>query len=115
MQSLEKIKTRSITDQPFIIAGFLLLIAAILICFKAATVYIVVFLFLGCIPLFVGLRVYYFYAIKNPDYIRSEHYQLQKQQITMLGDSNNKGNANMNLLPIVKPGENLADDKIIEQ
>lgn len=52
---------------------------------------------------------------ENPDYIRSEHYQLQKQQLTMLGDSNNKGNANMNLLPIVKPGENLADDKIIEQ
>jgi|JI7StandDraft_1071085.scaffolds.fasta_scaffold00259_42 hypothetical protein len=115
MQSLEKIKTRSITDPPFIISGFLFLMTVVLICTKSAYVFIFIFLSLAIIAFGVGLYVYLYFVRKNPDYIRSEHYQLQKQQLTMLGDSNNKGNANMNLLPIVKPGENLADDKIIEQ
>lgn len=114
MQSLEKIKTRSITDPPFIISGFLFLMTVVLICTKAAYVFIFIFLSLAIIAFAVGLYVYLYFVRKNPDYIRSEHYQLQKQQLTMMGDSNNKGNANMSLLPILKPGDTSNDGKLIE-
>lgn len=115
MQSLEKIKTRSITDPPFIISGFLFLMTVVLICAKAAYVFIFIFLSLSIIGFGVGLHVYLYFVKKNPDYIRSEHYQLQKQQLTMLGDSNNKGNANMNLLPIAKPYDNSTGGKNLEK
>lgn len=115
MQSLEKIKTRSITDQPFLFAGFMFLLTVVLICIQAPSILTFIFLSIAVLAFIVGLCIYLYYAIKNPDYIRSEHYQLQKQQLTMLGDSNNKGNVNMNLLPIVKPGDTTNDGKIIEQ
>jgi hypothetical protein len=115
LQSLEKIKTRSITDPIFYIAGLMFILTVILICLKATTVYIIILCSIGIIAFFVGLFVYLYYAIKNPDYIRSEHYQLQKQQLTMLGDSNNKGNANMNLLPIANPHDNSTGGKNLEK
>lgn len=115
MQSLEKIKTRSITDPIFTISGFLFLLTGILVCCEVSTVFIVIFLCFSGLGFLAGLCVYLYYAIKNPDYIRSEYYQLQKQQLTMLGDSKNKGNANMNLLPIVKPSDDSTDGKTIKE
>jgi len=49
----------------------------------------------------VGLIFYIYFALKDPDYLRSESFQLRKQSITVLGDKENQFNDNLKEIPSI--------------
>lgn len=52
----------------------------------------------------IGLIFYCYFAKKNPDYLRSESFQIQKQSIEILGDKENQMNPNVkNIIYIASP------------
>lgn len=101
---VNSIRVKSITDSVFrfgLLFGALGIAAA---CFNAPEL---AWMFcLGCCALFliVGFVFYVYFAIKKPDYLRSESFQISKQSLEMLGDEKNKFNPNMErIIPIANP------------
>ncbi len=70
-----------------------------------APVWATIILFIGgCLFEIVGLVVYAFFVKRNPDYLRSESFQISKQSIELLGDKSNKLNPNVkDIVAIANP------------
>ena len=71
---------------------------------------------IGGLFIFIGLFFYCYFSFKNPDYLRSENFQIRKQSIELLGDSDNFNNPNIaNIIQIASPSpytENLGDGNL---
>lgn len=92
---INKMEIKSVTDSPFRYGLFMFLFGTFAAIFKTdAWVVIVLFSVGGLLELF-ALIFYTYYGIKNPDYLRSEAYQQNKQIIEMLGDKENQQNPNV--------------------
>jgi len=60
--------------------------------------------------LFIGLGFYWYFAIKAPDYLRSETYQLRKQSLELLGDKDNHDNPNLDKIELItSPYDDLSN------
>jgi hypothetical protein len=113
LDQVSKIQIKSITDSLFRYGLWLFITGAATAIFKADTWVIVLIFSVGGLFFLIGLIFYVYYSIKNPDYLRSENFQIQKQSIEMLGDKDNCENPNIKSIvlianPFVK---GLEDDK----
>ena len=95
LNQFSSIKVKSVTDSLFkfgMIGVFIGVLSAIFT--DKDWVVIVVFAFSSLFFL-IGLFFYCFFAIKKPDYLRSEEYQTQKQALELLGDNERAHNQNL--------------------
>jgi hypothetical protein len=109
LDQVSKIQIKSITDSLFRYGLYLFALGTISAIFKT-TDWVTILLFsVGGLFELIGLIFYFYFSIKNPDYLRSESFQIRKQSIEMLGDKENKLNPNMkNVVYIASPfGQNL--------
>ncbi len=89
LQQVSQVKIKSITDSLFRYGVWIILAGTASAISKADT-WVTIFLFsIGSLFLLVGLYYFRFFARKNPDYLRSETFQLKKQSLHMLGDKEN--------------------------
>jgi hypothetical protein len=98
---ISKIQVKSITDPLFKYAIYTLALGLISSIFsKYGWVTLMIFIISGI--LFVLAIVFYIYfAIRNPDYLRSENFQIRKQSIEMLGDKDNHLNPNTDKIVLI--------------
>lgn len=95
LDQVSKIQVKSITDSLFKYGLYLFALATISAIFKTE-VWVTVLLFsVGGLFELIGLCFYFYFAKKNPDYLRSESFQLRKQSLEMLGDKDNQLNPNV--------------------
>lgn len=97
---LSKIKVKNVVDMPLFYGLWVLAFTVISAIFcKYEWVTIVLFSFAALLFIIAGFGYFYF-TFKNPDYLRTEEYQLRKQSIEILGDKEK-------LLPV--DGQNIVD------
>ena len=87
-----KIQIKSITDSLFKYSVIIFILGIGAAVFKIYFWIIIILIFCGCLLLLLGLIFYIYFSIKNPDYLRSESFQLKKQSIEILGDKDNTMN-----------------------
>ncbi|MDE6507377.1 MAG: hypothetical protein K2L04_02800 [Alistipes sp.] len=87
--AVEKINVKSIINAPGKYMLYTLLFGIFTAVFNLpAWISIVLFSFAGIFLIIVVIMFYYF-ARTNPDYLRSEEYNLKKHSIEILGDKDN--------------------------
>ena len=108
---VSQLKIKSVTDSLFKY-GLLGLIVSSLgaILIDKDWVLIVLFSISG-LMLLVGLFFYCYFAIKNPDYLRSETYQLRKQAVEILGDNEKAENPNIKGVHLIMNPYSSKDDE----
>lgn len=85
-EGIQGIKVKSIIDTPIKAFLFLVVLSIVAAIFKIATwVLIVLFSFAGLLFLFILIEFVYF-SMKNPDYLRSESFQLKMRTLEVMGD-----------------------------
>lgn len=95
LSQVSKIQIKSVTDSLFKNGIYMLVLGTVsAICHTAEWVTIVLFVGGGLFEI-TGLLYYGYFAKHNPDYLRSESFQISKQSIELLGDKNNKLNPNV--------------------
>ena len=95
LDQVSKIRIKSITDSLFRYGLYLFVLATISAIFKTE-IWVTVLLFsVGGLFELIGLCFYFYFAKTNPDYLRSESFQIKKQSIEMLGDKDNQFNPNI--------------------
>jgi len=95
LDQVSKIQIKSITDSLFRYGLYLFVLGTISAIFKTP-VWVTILLFsVGGLFELIGLVFYCYFSIKNPDYLRSESFQIRKQSIEMLGDKDNQLNPNI--------------------
>ncbi len=101
---VSKIQIKSITDSLFRYGLYLLVLGTVSAICKTV-IWVTILLFSGGgLFEFIGLGFYWYFAKKNPDYLRSESFQIQKQSIELLGDKDNTMNPNVkNVIYIASP------------
>jgi hypothetical protein len=95
LEQVSKIRIKSITDSLFRYGLYLFLLATISAVFKTETWVTITLFSVAMLFELVGLGFYCYFAKKNPDYLRSESFQIKKQSIEILGDKDNQYNANV--------------------
>jgi hypothetical protein len=92
---VSRIQIKSITDSLFRYGLYLFALATVSSIFKTP-IWVSILLFsVGGLFELIGLIFYIYFSIKNPDYLRSESFQISKQSIEMLGDKDNTMNPNV--------------------
>lgn len=114
-----KVKIKSITDTLFKYGTTILVVASLTAVFNKPPTWSIILLYgLGSLFLIFGLVFYAIFAFKNPDYLRSETYQIQKQSLELMGDSSNQGKIDLSEKPIVNSPfdqkENDDETKLLE-
>lgn len=98
---VSELKVKSVTDGLFKFGLLCLVVGVIPAIFSDKDwVTITLFSFAGLF-IVIGLGFYCYFAIKKPDYLRSETYQLKKQAFEMLGDNDRANNKNLGSLPSI--------------
>jgi energy-coupling factor transporter transmembrane protein EcfT len=111
-ESISKMQIKSITDSLFRLTMIIFLFALIAGIFKAESWLTISFLSIGFLVLIFSLFHYNYHSKRNPDYLRSEPYQQNKQIIDLLGDKDNSLNPNMkDLKYIASPFSKQIEDK----
>ena len=106
-QQVGQIKVKSITDSLFRY-GLLILCLATFSSILKADLWILIALFItGGVFMVIGLVFYCYFSIINPDYLRSETYQLKKQSIELLGDKNSVKNPHVDKIIYITSPYNL--------
>lgn len=103
LDQVGQVKIKSITDNLFrygiSLIGFGTISATQIL---NAQIWVTIILFtLGTIFLGCGLFYYGYFAKRNPDYLRSEIYQLRKQSLELLGDKDNHSNPNLDKITMI--------------
>ncbi|MBK7374821.1 MAG: hypothetical protein IPJ02_04430 [Chitinophagaceae bacterium] len=98
-EQVNKIKVKNVVDMPLFYGLWVLALTVISAIFKSQLGNNCPILFCRTIIL-IATFSYFFFAMKNPDYLRSEEYHLRKQSLEILGDKEK-------LLPI--DGQNIVD------
>lgn len=111
LDQVSKVQVKSITDPLFRYSAVLFSLGATTAIFKTDSWVIITLFILGGLLLIVGLIFYIYFSITNPDYLRSENFQIKKQTIEMLGDKDNTMNPNIKELKfIASPFSGQSDD-----
>ena len=98
------VKLKSITDPLFRYGICILILAVITAIFKTETWIIIILFIFGFGFMVIGLIFYCYFAINNPDYLRSEEFQITKQSIEIIGDKDNQLNPQIDkITKIVSP------------
>jgi hypothetical protein len=104
LDQVSKIQIKSITDSLFKYGLYIFVLATISALFKTEIWVTIVLFSVGGLFELIGLCFYFYFAKRNPDYLRSESFQLKKQSIEILGDNENKRNPNIkDLVYITNP------------
>ena len=106
LDQVSKIQVKSITDSLFKYGLYILIVgtASASEIIKIPNWVSILLFSVGVLFVMIGLLFYIYFAKKNPDYLRSESFQLRKQSIEMLGDKDNSLNPNMkNIVYIANP------------
>ncbi|MES2592154.1 MAG: hypothetical protein V4608_09735 [Bacteroidota bacterium] len=104
LEQVSKIQIKSITDSLFKYGLYIFVLATISGIFKTEPWITILLFAVGGLFEFIGLGFYFYFAKKNPDYLRSESFQLKKQSIEMLGDKDNNLNPHVkNIVFIASP------------
>lgn len=101
LDQVSKIEIRSVTDPLFKYGLYLMALGVICAVAKTETWVIIVLFSAGGILEVAGLISYKYFSKKNPDYLRSESFQLKKQSIEVLGDKDNRANPNVKDVPLI--------------
>lgn len=96
-----QIKVKSITGNIFRYALFLYGFGTITAIFKVEKWVVIILFSIGTLILLFGFFFYAYFAKKNPDFLRSETFQLRKKSLELIGDKNNFNNPNMDKVPII--------------
>ena len=111
LNQVSSIKVKSVTDSLFKFGLFGLLIGVLCAIFSDKDwVIVVVFSFSGLF-IFIGLFFYCYFAVKKPEYLRSETFQTQKQALELLGYNERADNKNLEKLYLIT---NLTTPKSID-
>lgn len=113
-EQVNKIQIKSITDSLFRYGLFLFVLATVSSVFSTAIWGTILLFSIGVLFELFGLGFYCYFSIKNPDYLRSESFQIRKQSIEMLGDKENHLNPNIkNVIFIASPySQELGDGSV---
>jgi hypothetical protein len=95
LDQVSKIQIKSITDSLFKYGLYLFMFGTVSAIFKTPNWVTILQFSVGGLFEIIGLSFYIYFAKKNPDYLRSESFQLRKQSIEMLGDKENSFNPNV--------------------
>ena len=98
---MSSIKVKSITDPLFRFSLLFGVLGGAVACFPAPPFVWIFFLSCCGICLLLGIGFFIYFAIKCPDYLRSESFQISKQSLEMLGDDKNRLNPNMDKITII--------------
>lgn len=105
-----KFKVRAVTDTPLIFGTAILIIAGVFSILGAANWLVILFAICACFLLVIGVSSYVFFAIKKPEFLRSEEYQTRKEAMEFLGDNERSLNPNVpRIANMVSP--TTSDDK----
>jgi len=96
---VSQLKVRSVTDPLFKYGLLCLVIGMISGIFSDKDWVTITALCFAGLFLILGIVFYSYFAIKKPDYLRSETYQLKKQAFEMLGDNELANNKNLVNIP----------------
>lgn len=101
LDQVSKVQIKSITDPLFRYFSILFGLGTITAIAKTE-IWVTITLFsIGGLLLIVGLCFYIYFGVNNPDYLRSESFQLKKQTIELLGDKDNTMNPNVKELKFI--------------
>lgn len=99
-ENIAKIKVKNVVDMP-LFYGLFTTLFTILSAYLKLPEYITIVLFIFSGSLYaLAIYGYLFFSKSNPDYLRSEEYNLKKHSLEILGDSDN-------ILPI--DAQNIVD------
>lgn len=101
LDQVSKVQIKSITDPLFRYSVILLALGALTAICKTERWVVITLFIIGGVLLIVGLIFFFYFSIKNPDYLRSESFQLKKQTIELLGDKDNLLNPNVKELKFI--------------
>lgn len=88
-EQFSKIKVKSVVDIPLKYA-LLILTLGLISSFTSNHEWVTITFFCFASVLFIpAIFGYFFFSIKNPDYLRSEEFHIKKQSIELLGDKDN--------------------------
>lgn len=96
---VSQLKVKSVTDALFKYGALCILFGVITSIFTNKDWVTITILCFGGLFLSIGLVFYGYFAIKKPDYLRSEIYQLKKQAVEILGDNERANNKNLENIP----------------
>jgi hypothetical protein len=102
--SASKVEIKSITDSLFKY-GLLFCVLAVLSALTATPWIIITLFCFGGSLIVAGLSFYWYHSVKNPDYLRSETYQLKKRSLELLGDKDTTSAQITDILQITGPDE----------
>ena len=101
---VNSIKVKSITDPLFRFSLLFAVLGGAVACLPAPGIVWMLLLGGSGLCLLIGIIFYIYFAIKCPDYLRSESFHISKHSIDMLGDDKNRLNPNMDkIIPIANP------------
>jgi hypothetical protein len=110
--SVTKVEVKSITDSLFRYSAMFAVLAVASAFASIPWVIITLFGFSGLL-LLMGAFFYCFHSVKNPDYLRSETFQLKKRTMEMLGDKDFQlSDRVQHILKITSPSDNDDEKKI---
>lgn len=101
LEQVASIRIKSITDSLFKYSLFFITLGMIAGAIKLDNWMIVVLFSFSGLLVLLGVFFYCFFCFKNPDYLRSESYQLRKKSIELLGDKDHFGNLNIKELKYI--------------
>lgn len=108
---VSQLKINSVTDGLFKFGLLGLLISVLGAIFIDKDWVLIVLFSLSGLMILIGLFFFCFFALKNPDYLRSETYQLRKQAVEYLGDNEKSENKNIKNIPsLMNPYYKSEDD-----
>ncbi len=86
MNQVNRVRVRSITDAPFKWALLLSILGCVAAVAQVETLLVYVIFGMALLAFLVGLSFYCYYAVRKPDYLRSEDFQIRMQSLELLGD-----------------------------
>ncbi|WP_298903189.1 hypothetical protein [uncultured Psychroserpens sp.] len=98
---VSSIRVKSVTDSLFKFGMIGLLIGVISAIFSDKDWIVIIVFSFSALFILIGLFFYCFFAIKKPDYLRSEEYQTQKQALELLGDNERANNPNLSNIHLI--------------
>lgn len=101
LNQVSSIKVKSVTDSLFKFGLIGLLIGVISAIFSDKDWVVIVVFSISGLFILIGLYFYCYFAVKQPEYLRSETFQTQKQALELLGDNERADNKNLTNIHLV--------------
>ena len=101
LNQVSSIEVKSVTDSLFKYGLIALLIGVLSSVFSKQEWVTIVIISVSVFFILFGSVFYGYFAIKHPEFLRSETFQTQKQAMELLGDNKNSNNKNLNNIPLV--------------